>query len=305
MTRELPLIIHPRGRLANVMFQYMLALQLKRRLGDRAKVYGPGLPEWDWPAVGPAPHPARAMVLRGHMFDLDEVAHLLRAGAFDAVVIEAWGMRVEYYADVAEQRALFVSKEVPQPVGDDEVLLSVRAEDIEGGGSAGYYPLPFRFYEAVVEAQRKRPVFMGQLQPSPYTDALRKRFPAARYLPAAPAANDFQTLRSAGHVALSISSFAWLAAWLSESAQVIHLPVAGLFDPARGHQNLLPVGDARYRYWSIEFPEMAARAGLQAHEWAEGERSVTPREEGWAMNLARVARARRVPAAKLNIPGDS
>lgn len=293
----LPLIISPRGGFANVMFQHMLAVQLRRRLGTGAVVYGPGMQEWGWAAaVAPAP-PSKPLIISGHLFDLDEVAHCLRSGMCDAIVIKAWGMRVEYHPQVDEYRALFRSDEVGQQVGDDEILISIRAGDIESGGHPAYYPLPFDFYEMVIRAERKRPVFLGQLQPGPYVQALQQRFPRARYLPLGTPIEDFQTMRNAGCVVPSISSFAWLASWLSESVRTIHLPVAGLFDPRRGRQNLLPVGDARYRYWSVEFPSMEERLGMRAAAWAAAPRSVAARSRDWAFAIARASLARRVPGA--------
>lgn len=293
-----PVIVEPRGRFANLMFQYMLAEQIRRRLGERARVHGPGLPEWGWPADPVPTAPVRPLVLRGHAFDLDEVAYLLRSGVHDALLIQGWGMRVEYFPDRAAVARLFTSDAVPAPVDDDEVLVHVRAEDIESGRFRGYYPLPFAFHDAVIAAEGRRPVFMGQLQPGPYADALRARFPSARFLPAGTPLADFQTLRSARCVALSVSSFAWLAAWLSDVAQTIHYPVAGIFDPRRGVQNLAPVGDPRYRFWEVEFPTMAQRAGIpSAAEWAGGPRSVRPMDTPDRLRrLGSAARTVRVPA---------
>jgi hypothetical protein len=293
----LPIVIAPRGRLGNLMFQHMLAVELQRRLGSRATVYGPGMPEWGWAATAAPPVASSPLVIGGHLFDLDEVAHCLRSGLCDAIVIKGWGMRVEYYADVAAYRALFPSQLRGYPIGEDEVLINIRAEDIESGAYPGYFPLPFDFYEAVIHAENKRPVFIGQLQPGPYVQALQARFPAARYLPLRTPLDDFQTMRNAGCVVPSISSFAWLATWLSESARTIHLPVAGLFDPRRGRQNLLPVGDARYRFWSVEFPSMQERPGIRAAAWAAAPREVMPQGRDWAIGVARAALTQRVARA--------
>ncbi|ROZ64128.1 hypothetical protein [Ramlibacter sp. WS9] len=289
-----PLIISPRGRHGNLMFQYMLAAQLQRRLGPRAVVHGPGMPEWGCAATPVPKQPTSPLVLDGHLFDLDEIAHCLRAGLCNAIVLRGWGMRVEYYPEIDECRALFKSDVQGQQVGDDEVLINVRAEDIESGRHPGYFPLPFDFYASVIRAEGKRPVFMGQLQPGPYVQALRQRFPLARYLPLGTPIEDFQTMRNAGCVVPSISSFAWLATWLSESAHTIHLPVAGLFDPRRERQNLMPVGDARYRYWSVDFPPMQERPGIHAATWAAAPRNVVGRSRDWAIGIARAGLTRRV-----------
>lgn len=190
-----PLLINPRGRFGNRMFQYLLADRLRDRLGARAKIYGPGFPEWSIPARPFQAAVSRPLVLRGHLFDLDEVAHCLRSGICGAVVIEGWGMRVEYHPDPAPARDRFVSHATPMVIDDDESLINVRAEDIESGAYPGYFPLPFAFYDAVIGSEGRRPVFMGQVAPSPYTDALRRRYRDARFLPVSSPAADFQTLR--------------------------------------------------------------------------------------------------------------
>lgn len=295
MPSTFPIIISPNGRFANIMFQHMLAVQLQRRLGAGAVIYGPGMPEWGWPAAEPPVSPANPRTIGGQLFDLDELAYCLRSGAFDAILIKGWGMRLEYFPHVDEFRAMFRSDVVGQRIADDEMLISVRAEDIESGWHPAYYPLPFDFYEAVIRAENKRPVFIGQLEPGPYVNALRQRFPHARYLPLATPMEDFQTLRGAGCVVPSISSFAWLATWLSESVHTIHLPVAGLFDPRLGQHNLMPLGDERYRFWSVDFPTIRERGGLEAATWAAAPRQAHLRNRDWVLKVARESITTRIP----------
>lgn len=263
-----PLIVQPRGRFANQMFQLMLATRINERLDGQGTIYGHDLPDWGLLGKALCAPPRRPLRMRGHLFDLDETAYTLRSGLCDAILIEGWGMRMEYLRDPQPFRVMFQSPVLPQPIAEDEILIHVRAEDIETGEYPGYYPLPFAYYDAVILRESRKPVFMGQLQNSPYMLALRQRYPQARFLPVASAACDFQTLRCARHVALSISSFAWLAAWLSDSAESIHYPIAGILDPRGGSQNLLPLGDPRYQYWDVDFPAMSQRPELEAAAWA-------------------------------------
>ena len=68
---------------------------------------------------------------------------------------------------------------------------------------------------------------------------------------------------------LSISSFSWLAAWLSEKALSIHMPIYGLFEPRNRQTFLLPVDDPRWRFYAIDVPERAAHKGLDVVAWSE------------------------------------
>ena len=96
-----------------------------------------------------------------------------------------------------------------------------------------------------------QPVFVEQLEDNWYDRVLRDQFRNAHYLSGGPI-EDFQTMRGARHMVLAVSSFSWLAAWLSDRAEVIHMPVAGLFNPAqRSDIDLLPEADPRWHFLSI------------------------------------------------------
>jgi len=95
-------------------------------------------------------------------------------------------------------------------------------------------------------------VFMGQLEDSLYMDALRARFPAARYVASGGAAVDFERIKRSRFIVPSISTFSWLAAWLSDAEQIF-MPVLGLFNPAQNRGvDLIPLWDSRYRFF--QFP---------------------------------------------------
>jgi hypothetical protein len=132
--------------------------------------------------------------------------------------------------------------------------------------------LPLAFYHRLVRETGLRPVFVGQVQDNWYTRALREQFPGARYLSGG-VVEDFQTMRGARNVVVAVSSFSWLAAWLSDRAQAIHLPAAGLFNPAqRDDIDLLRPGDPRW----------------QVHRFAPGH--FTASEEQKAVLTSRLAR---------------
>ena len=262
------ILIQPNGRLANQMFQLMVALQIQRRAGV-GKIFGYNMPEWKLVAPRIEKRERRALILEGHHFDLDYVAYTLRSGLMNAVLIKGWGMRLPYFGDPAPYRNLFQTSLKGEVMEDGELLIHIRGEDILSGWHRRYFPMPFSFYENVIELTGLRPVFMGQIGENNFSMALRKRFPDARYLPQRSAVEDFMTLRGAAHVVLSVSSYAWLATWLSETTKTIHLPVAGLFNPLSRETFLLPVGDRRYEFYKVSMPDPEAREGLNFMEWVE------------------------------------
>ena len=272
-TARAPIIIRPRGRLANQMFQLMLAIELSRKIGG-APIFGYSLPEWG--LIGPsAPKilatPDDMFLITRHRFRLENLLFLLQRGITVGVVIEGWGMRHEYYSDVHFYRKLFQSTHEVPYISDKELLINVRAEDILSGFHPHYYPMAFSYFEKVIAVSGLQPVFMGQIGEDNYSLALKKRFKGARFLPHTSAIADFQTIRKAYHIALGISSFSWLAAWLSESALTIHMPFAGLFEPQSSGENLVPIGDHRYRYYKVPFPSYDQRKEIDLVTWAEQE----------------------------------
>lgn len=263
------IIINPQGRLANQMFQLMLAHELKRRIGQETPITGFDMPDWKLVSKEDSSMSESTAHLRGHLFNLDRLAFLLRSGTIQEIIIHGWGMRLEYYQEPAKYQRLFQSDIQPDFVGnDDQLLINVRAEDIASGWHPKYFPMCFNYYEMLITETGLEPVFMGQLGPSSYTLALKKRFPAARFLPVSSPIQDFQTIRKSRHIALSVSSFSWLAAWLSDTARTIHYPVCGLFDPGNRETMLLPIHDTRYRFYRVPFPSVDERKELELADWA-------------------------------------
>ncbi len=131
----------------------------------------------------------------------------------------------------------------------------------EGRPVARDYPaLPFSFYASVVRERQWRAITVVTQHPDdPMVQRLVTCFGAR--VCAGTAVNDFNRLRSARNIVLSVSTFAWWAAWLSD-AQRIYYPVAGLFDPARARsrpwewqQDLWVPDEPRYLYRLL--PNMA------------------------------------------------
>jgi hypothetical protein len=256
------IVIRPNGRFGNQMFQVMLARAIAARIPG-SRVFGYNLPEWRLvaPDIGPF-HPPY-LEFHGQRINLADTAALLKSGLFTTLVIFGWGMRLDYYDDAEVYRRLFRSSRSVRGFGREHIVIHVRGEDVMRGLHPDYAPMPLSFYEAVIRSTGLAPVFMGQIDDGPYCQALRERFPGAAFLEPSSVITDFERLRNSRNIVLSVSSFAWLAAWLSH-AERIHLPVWGLFDPEHyPDASLLPLEDERYVYYKIApFEWTGARAQL-------------------------------------------
>jgi hypothetical protein len=286
VTSEEPLIaIMSHGQMANRMFQLMLAHELRNRAGV-GRIAGYHLPLWGLVSPLPEAAPEPFAILVNHAYDLDQAAYLLRGGTVRAILIQGWGMRLAYHKSPQPYRELFQTSARGHALRDDELLIHVRGEDILNLHHPYYFPMPFSFYEEVIATTGLRPVFMGQLGDNRYSDALRRRFAGAKFLPQRSTIEDFTTIREAPHVVLSISSFSWLAAWLSEKALSVHMPVYGLFEPRNRQTFLLPVDDQRWRFYAIDVPERATHPGLDVVAWAERTLSLGMLDEAQVRLLA-------------------
>ncbi|MDI2089885.1 hypothetical protein [Commensalibacter oyaizuii] len=138
---------------------------------------------------------------------------------------------------------------------EDELVINIRGAEVLEGIHPHYCMIPPEFYEYLIQRTGKKPIFYGQLTPSPYMDELRQRFPEAQFLNSRGTIKDFDYIRKSKHIVICISTFSWLAAWLSK-ATTIHFPVLGVLNPLQHQSMILPFNDLRYQFYL--FPECYA-----------------------------------------------
>ena len=137
-------------------------------------------------------------------------------------------------------------------VPDDCLLIHIRAGDVATLTNDKYGPLPIRYYQYLLAQTGLRPLFICEPGRTHYIDLLKATFPKAEMIGGASAIEDFEIIRSAKNVALSVSSFSWMATFLSSRVQQIHLPLAGHFDPADDlTPDFLPLNDTRYIFHHV------------------------------------------------------
>lgn len=190
----------------------------------------------------------------GHRHSLQAVASLVNRGVYDHVQLDGFVQRLEFYPDREAFSALFPppTSVAPSFVGPEHVVVNVRAAEVIGNVHPDYGPVPVAYFKQVAESTGLKPVIMGQLGNDGYSDAIRHCFGSCTILPSRSPVEDFQILRSAANVVIGVSTFSWLACWMSNTAQVIHMPLKGLFNPLqRPDVDLLPVGDPRYHFHSF------------------------------------------------------
>ncbi|EPJ9768030.1 hypothetical protein P5767_004831 [Citrobacter freundii] len=91
---------------------------------------------------------------------------------------------------------------------------------------------------------------MGQLDNDKYSEKLKEKFPNALYPKFNTWEDDFNVIRTSVNIIPAVSTFSWLASWLSETAKNIYFPIMGLYHPlARPDVDMLPIDDERYHFY--------------------------------------------------------
>ncbi len=249
--------IRPGGFLANQMFQYMLAKTIEHRSGKETHITGQTMPEWNLEA-GEHDVPAdKVFEIKTNFFDLDALIKDVQSGLIDHVVIKALGMRLEYFeeADFYNQFFQPPASEAKKRVdlSEKDLLVHVRGGDVLQGAHQDYFPLPFHYYHNLFEQTGLTPVFIGQIGKDEYSQNLKSEFKECRFLQGGSVISDFETIRHAPNVALSISSFGWMATFLSKLKKQVYVPVGGFLNPKqRPDIDLLPANDPVYTYFSFD-----------------------------------------------------
>lgn len=237
------------GNLGNRSIQYMVALKLAS-LVPGCRISNVSLPEWNIHHPTIEPEGPVAHVGTWERIDLEGLSAAMIEGRIRRVEWVGYGQRMEnFLSRDFYDRTFAIDPSRDAGFGRDHLVCPVRAGDILNGKFNDYPLTPVEFYVELIERTGLKPVFMGQTAPNIYTDRLRERFPEATFLNSLGQVGDFELIRRSKNIAIGVSTFAWLAAWLSH-AERIFMAVSGLFNPMQQSRvDLLPIGDPRYQFW--------------------------------------------------------
>jgi hypothetical protein len=238
----------------NSLLRLLYARYLQRVLPLSSSIYDFSLPEFNinFPKSELKPH--QYLPIRGQGLSKNQVKILpgvLKHGNFHGLSVEALGMQ---YLNFAEDLTWLRDKikEIDRQDlldSEEDFVISVRGGEILSPIHLDYHPLPIEIYESIQrkEAKGHRLCFVGQLD-SRYGRELKSRFKTSRFIDCHPL-QAFYTLRDAKQKFISISTFSWIAAWLSDSDARIVMPLAGQFNPfQRSDIDMIPWADSRYSF---------------------------------------------------------
>jgi hypothetical protein len=236
---------------ANRMIQYMVARRIAEEV-EGCRISNVAFPEWgiNHPVIAGGPETGDKIPIAENSLNIEEIERSLSSGKRDRFTFRSYAQWFPNFPHLNTcQRVFPANQEVYPGYGPEYLVCNVRGEEVLDAIHPSYTLLPIEFYAELANTTGLKPVFMGQIADNAYCNALRRRFPDAVFEPTRGALADFQTLRNSKNIVVAVSTFSWLAAWLSH-ADLIVLPVNGLFHPVQCPEvDLLPVSDARYRFY--------------------------------------------------------
>jgi hypothetical protein len=243
MSRGLVRIERYRGRLGNQLAQYCFARRLAFELDFALSVpeihgFSRAVSFGSYSATAGSvgsDFQLRQEVKTAHEVDLPGLLADRRPRIID---LNGIFLRHEYFAPYkADIKHDWLFSGVLTPIGPDDLTIHIRSGDVYrqpgylGRQSTEYHTLPFSFYSAIIQEKRWRQIRVVTEDASdPMVRKLANRFGVA--VVSGHANDDFNLVRASGVIVLSVSSFSWWAAWLSD-AHRIYYPLAGLYDPRR------------------------------------------------------------------------
>lgn len=242
--------VNPAGNLGTRMIQAMTALNLAAQVPG-ARLSNISLPEWGLISA-PIPHGtgiSEATRENETRLDVTGIAERLRSGALARYEIQGDVRHYDNFIDRTIYDRLFQPGRMDVEVLSGEWLaISIRSMSVLEAPDPDYTLLPVAFYKQILGSTGLKPAFIGRIANDSYGKLIRQEFPNARYVASHGVLHDFELLRRASNIVVSVSVLSWLSSWLSE-AQLIVLPLTGVLNPCQAPLvDLLPLDDPRYQF---------------------------------------------------------
>jgi hypothetical protein len=140
------------------------------------------------------------------------------------------------------------AKSIVQHYIDNYLFVNIRAGDILEPIHRSYRPLKIEEIKEAQNLARLPLVFYGQTQASAYMNEVRSAFPCAKIIYTNCPYTDFEITRLVKRILIPVSTFSWVATWLSSSVYDIYYPNYGLYSKKdRPDVKLINQQDSRYQ----------------------------------------------------------
>lgn len=268
-------VCHKIGRTGNNLFQLAFGIYLRTLIPD-AKLNHFSIRELGISNLSPSIFTQHYLYsISGQDDGIGEVLNAHRLSELKEVHTTALGMKHKYFSNSLTTLDSLIPDYIKKsPLEEDFTLIHVRGGDIWKKRSVfrkstnlhpDYYAIPFSFYDEVCE-KAEFPILFLMSADSPvwYRKVFSKRYRGERIMYQKSISHDFALIYSAKELALSVSSFSYMASALGKTRK-LHIPILGLLNSeVRPDINLPPLAPT-----SVEYR-------FEDHKW-----SGTSRDKEW------------------------
>lgn len=250
-------VIIPAGRMGNNMIEYMYALYLKSEIPE-LEIYCDtpsflnmfGIKLIETPKDN---HKYKKIVVNNGNTNTNKI--LNEISKMGNIIIE-----ISYnYFDanniprlLLRYKNIFGNKSNVCGYDNKYLVIHLRMEDIGviNNPSHKNYPIvPFSFYRFIIQQTKLQPVFIGQMDNKIIVSALKKQFSDAIFVNQRDVLTDFECIRKSKNILISVSTYAFLAAFLSECDTNVYMPMYGFFNNADRPDINYKINDSRFHYY--------------------------------------------------------
>ncbi len=242
------LIDHGSSRLGNQMIRHMNALCVEDKIIN-IDIYSQDIECYKIGNQLKYGFPFAPLLLRGQNVPIEFAVFLAKIGIVKSIHLAALRLDTKSLVPLERARLLF-DDGIQSACGYDEnhIVIHVRGTDALDGTHKHYGPIPINYYKYIISETNLIPVFVGQFEGNYIGKELKSSFGNAIFHKSTNSLEDFRAIRNSKNIIISISTYSWMAAWLS-NANKIFMPLIGLFNPLQRHDvAMAPLDDERFIY---------------------------------------------------------
>jgi len=282
------ILLIPNGRTGNNLFQLAFGRYLQKQINDSNFEY-PAFPELGIEATREYrkfEFRKADVTISEQDRGIEQLTSVIDSETPLVIGLEAWGMQGNYYLNSRDWLRSKLGPEIRSPILDGKnvtkkLLIHVRGGDVWAPRFRGrqfvphedYSALPIDYFRKVIQDSTLEPLFLVQTERTPkwYLRKIISEFGKSNIVYSSSVSNDFHLLYHAEEVALGISTFSWMAAFLGKS-QKIYFPESGIFDQRQRAD--IDVSDLAKLTVRFQFSQHRWRGTRLDQEWLFKSRAV-------------------------------
>jgi hypothetical protein len=212
-------VIIPNGRLGNHIIEYMFALYLQS-YDENIKIYCENNDFLSIFNIKLQPTPQllqnekNTIIIKNSLINLNEIIQNIKSIDNIKIVIGYNYFNEDFMSLLPVYKTLFSSNIETEIYDDTYIIIHIRLEDIAircNQTHPNYPIIPFSFHKFIINKTKLKPVFIGQIDEGYISQQLKIQFPEAKFIEGNSILHDFEFMRRAKNLIISVSTFSYLA----------------------------------------------------------------------------------------------